>query len=87
MGDQQDITQRLAEIRGAYETAVRRADYTISRSSVKYALDHIDTLTAKLAEAEAERDALRIRLEDCTVALAQTGAGSIVIDDPDEEGQ
>jgi hypothetical protein len=47
----------------------------------------VDTLTARAEKAEAERDALRIRLDDCIVALAQTGAGSIVIDDPDEEGQ
>jgi hypothetical protein len=50
-------------------------------------LDHIDILTARAEKAEAERDALRVRLEDCIVALAETGAGSIVIDDPDEGGQ
>jgi acyl carrier protein phosphodiesterase len=78
-----DDAQRLAEIR-------RRAwskGWLPPTSNVAFLLDHIDTLTARAEKAEDERDALRIRLEDCTVALAQTGAGSIVIDDPDEEGQ
>jgi hypothetical protein len=42
--------------------AVRRGDHAMSRSLVAELLDHIDTLTAKLAEAEAERDALRAAL-------------------------
>jgi acyl carrier protein phosphodiesterase len=60
MGDQQDTAQRLAEIR-------RRAwskGWLPPTSNVAFLLDHIDTLTAKLAEAEAERDALRSALTD-----------------------
>jgi hypothetical protein len=59
MGDQQDAAQRLAEIRNSYEMAVRRGDHAMSRSLVAELLDHIDTLTAKMAEVEADRDALR----------------------------
>jgi hypothetical protein len=77
MGDTPDTEQRLARIRYG----------TPTNPTVAFLLDHIDSLTARAEKAEAERDALRVRLEDCIVALAETGAGSIVVDDPDEGGQ
>jgi hypothetical protein len=54
MTDTPDTAQWLDKIRSSYELVVRRDDYAIPRSVVGDLLDHIDTLTAKLAETERE---------------------------------
>jgi hypothetical protein len=53
MGNTPDTARQLAVFR---RMAV---DGLLPNPAVEFLLDHIDTLTAKLAEAESERDALR----------------------------
>jgi hypothetical protein len=77
MADTPDTAQRLAEIR----LKVRQwrqgwpsiGDPPPSNSTL-FLLDHIDTLTAKLAEVEAERDRLRgtLALSDDFPRMATT---------------
>jgi hypothetical protein len=63
MDDTPDTTQRLAEIRDWAQMArgidTGRPIVSLTLDDVEFLLDHIDTLTAKLAEVGAERDRLR----------------------------
>jgi hypothetical protein len=55
MGDTPDTAQRLAFARGRIMFGS-----TVDPVEARFLFDRIDTLTAKLAEVEAERDALRV---------------------------
>jgi hypothetical protein len=64
MSDTPDTAERLAEIQDMFD--MHRGLDTIDISDLLNIVDehrdHIDTLTAKLAEVEAEREALRAAL-------------------------
>jgi hypothetical protein len=67
MGDTPVTAQRLAEIRTRLGVwyFVEESAY----EAASFLLDHIDTLTAKLAEVEADRDVLRADRTDLIKAL------------------
>jgi hypothetical protein len=60
MDDTPDTAQRLAEIRRYWDVY----GHVVGIGDMMLVFDHIDTLTAKLAEVEADRDALREAVAD-----------------------